>query len=588
VTTTTADPQRLNSRPGPPAIGVSLALLALLASLHVNASAAVIELATAPARPNVLIILADDLGYSDIGAYGSEIHTPNIDALAQQSAVFSNFHATPLCSPTRADLLTGADHHIVGAGALLSPLLPYQRGEDYQGFNSKARTVAQILKGAGYHTYMAGKWHVSSDGPNRWGFEQSFYLQPDAGNGNNFAPTTATANDADEPYYENGVQAQLPADFFSSDYYTHKLQEYIDANRGDGRPFFAYLAFQATHNPLQAPDAYLNLYHGVYDAGYEAIRDARIRKQKELGLIPQDFVPNPGMPLTAISPSNPDYLLNVPWALLPKSEKQTEARQMEVYASMVQNMDDNIGQLLAYLRRTGLYDNTLIIFLSDNGPDGNGDINPSGNVDNSLANYGKPGSYITRSVGWSVVSSAPFRGFKASIYEGGTSVPAIVRLPDPHPLHQTLNGLASVLDLLPTILDQARLPNPGTTFEGRQVAPLEGISLLPALRGQTTTLRGPDDVLVDEVYNHRYVIKGDYKLDRTALLYYGWSVLMDHDWQLFDIAIDRSENTVLDQRSIHTPTRRRPGDPYADVFDDLITQWNAYVQRTGLSLPPGQ
>jgi arylsulfatase len=584
VTTPAADPQRLNSRPGTPAIGVSMVLLALLASLHVNASAAVI----APAPPNVLIILADDLGYSDIGAYGSEIHTPNIDALAQHSTVFSNFHATPLCSPTRADLLTGADHHIVGDGALLSPLLPYQRGEDYQGFNSKARTVAQILKGVGYHTYMAGKWHVSSDGPNRWGFDQAFFLQPDAGNGNNFAPTTATANGADVPYYENGVQAPLPTDFFSSDYYTHKLQEYIDANRGDGRPFFAYLAFQATHNPLQAPDAYLNLYHGVYAAGYEAIRDARIRKQKALGLIPPDFVPNPGMPLTAISPSNPDCLLNVPWALLPTSEQQTEARQMEVYAAMVQNMDDNIGQLLAYLRRTGLYDNTLIIFLSDNGPDGNGDINPSGNVDNSLANYGKPGSYITRSVGWSVVSSAPFRGFKASIYEGGTSVPAIMRLAGPHPLHQTLNGLASVLDLLPTILDQAQLPNPGTTFEGRQVAPLEGISLLPALRGQTTTLRGPDDVLVDEVYDHRYVIKGDYKLDRTALLYYGWSVLMDHHWQLFDIATDRSENTVLDQRSIHTPTRRRPGDPYADVFDDLVTQWNAYVQRTGLSLPPGQ
>ncbi len=463
--------------------------------------------------------------------------------------MFSNFHATPLCSPTRADLLTGADHHIVGDGALTTPLLPYQRGEDYEGFNGKARTIAQVMQPAGYHTYMAGKWHVGTTGPEKWGFEQSFYLAPDAGNGNNFAPIAATANGADEPYYENGAQVTLPADFFSSDWYTSKLISYIDANRGDGRPFLAYLAFQATHNPIQAPDSYLNLYSGVYDAGYETIRAARMQKQKALGLIPQDFVPSPGMPLTALSPSNPDFLLNVPWDLLPASEKQTEARQMEVYAAMLQDMDDDVGTLLNYLRQTGLYDNTLIIFLSDNGPDGNGDVNPSGNVDNSLVNYGKPGSYITRSVGWSMVSSAPFRGFKASIYEGGTSVPAIIRLPGQHPPHTQLNGLASVLDLAPTILAETGIPNPGTSFEGRQVAPLEGINLLPALSGQTTTIRGPKDVLVDEVYDHRYVVKGDYKLDRTAALYYGWSVLMDHDWQLFDITADRAERQVLDERS---------------------------------------
>jgi arylsulfatase A-like enzyme len=251
-------------------------------------------------------------------------------------------------------------------------------------------------------------------------------------------------------------------------------------------------------------------------------------------------------------------------------------------------MDDDIGKLFAYLRQTGLYDNTLIIFLSDNGPDGNGDVNPSGHVDNSLANYGRPGSYVTRSVGWSVVSAAPFRGFKASIYEGGTSVPAIVRLPGTSPQHLQLDGLASVLDLLPTILAETGIPNPGTSFQGRQVAPLEGISLLPALLGQTTTIRGPDDVLVDEVYDHRYVVKGDYKLDRTAALYYGWSVLMDHDWQLFDINADRGENTVLDERSIYAPTAGLPGDPYGSTVDDLVGQWNAYVQRTGLSLPPGQ
>lgn len=261
---------------------------------------------------------------------------------------------------------------------------------------------------------------------------------------------------------------------------------------------------------------------------------------------------------------------------------------MEIYGAMLQNMDDNVGRLLDYLRQSGQYNNTLIIFLSDNGPDGNGDVNPSGNVDNSLANYGKPGSYITRSVGWSVVSSAPFRGFKASIYEGGTSVPAVIRLPSPNPQHRLITGLASVLDLVPTILAETGVADPGTSYKGRQVAPLEGISLLPALLGQSDTIRGPNDVLVDEIYDHRYVVKGGYKLDRTDPLYYGWSVMMDHDWQLFNIAGDRGENTVLDERTITLPTVGLPGDPYNDTFNDLTAQWNAYVERTGLSLPPGQ
>jgi len=538
-------------------------------------------------RPNVLVILADDLGYSDIGAYGSEIRTPSLDALAQQGAVFTNFHATPLCSPTRGELLTGADHHIVGDGALLSPLLPYQSGEDYEGLNDKARTIAQLLHDAGYHTYMAGKWHVSARGPEQWGFEQSFNLAPDAGNGNNFPPANG-GNGADEPFYDNGTQATLPADFFSTDYYTDRLIADIDAQRADGKPFFAYLAVQATHNPLQAPDDYLNRYSGVYDAGYQPIGSARIARQKALGIIAQDFQPNPGLPVTALSPSAPFALLNLPWSALTADEQQQEARQMEVYAAMLENMDSNIGRLLDHLKQLGIYDNTLIVFLSDNGPDGNGDVNPSGSVDNSLANYGKPGSYITRSVAWSLVSSAPFKGFKASIYEGGTSVPAIIRLPGGSGGHRLIPALTSVLDLAPTILAAAGLPNPGTEYQGRTVAPLEGFSLLPLLSGQAAAVRGPDDVLADEIYDHRYVVRGDYKLERTDPLYYGWSVLADHDWQLFDIAADRGENNVLDERTLLLPTVGLPGDPYNDTFNQMVGDWQAYVQRTGLSLPPGQ
>ena len=538
-------------------------------------------------RPNVLVILADDLGYSDIGAYGSEIRTPSLDALARQAAVFTNFHATPLCSPTRGELLTGADHHIVGVGALLTPLLPYQGGEDYEGLNDKARTVAQLLHDAGYHTYMAGKWHVSAKGPEQWGFEQSYYLQPDAGNGNNFAPVNG-GNGADEAHYDNGAQVAVPADFYSTDAYTDRLIADIDAQRGDGKPFFAYLAVQATHNPLQAPDDYLDRYSGAYDGGYDAIGAARIAKQKALGIIAQDFAPNPGLPVTALSPSAPFALLNLPWSALSADQQRQEARQMEVYAGMLENMDANIGRLLDHLKQLGVYDNTLIVFLSDNGPDGNGDVNPSGSVDNSLANYGKAGSYITRSVAWSLVSSVPFKGFKASIYEGGTSVPAIVRLPGGAGGHRLIPALASVLDLVPTILASAGLPDPGTQYQGRTVAPLEGYSLLPVLRGESSVVRGPDAVLADEMYDHRYVVRGDYKLERTDPLYYGWSVLADHQWQLFDIAADRGENHVLDERDVLLQTVGLPTDPYDATVNQLVSDWQAYVQRTGLSLPPGQ
>jgi len=536
-------------------------------------------------RPNVLLILADDLGYSDIGAYGSEIRTPSLDALAREGGVFTNFHATPLCSPTRGELLTGADHHIVGDGALLTPLLPYQGGEDYDGLNDKARTVAQLLRDAGYHTYMAGKWHVSGKGPEQWGFEQSWYLQPDAGNGNNFPPANG-GNGADEAHYDNGKPVALPADFYSTDYYTDRLIADIDAQRGDGRPFFAYLAVQATHNPLQAPDDYLNRYGGVYDAGYAAVGAARIARQKALGIVPEGFAPNPGLPVSALSPSAPFALLNLPWSALTAGQRQQEARQMEVYAGMLENMDANIGRLLDHLRQLGAYDHTLIVFLSDNGPDGNGDVDPSGNVDNSLANYGKAGSYVTRSVAWSLVSSVPFKGFKASIYEGGTSVPAIVRLPGGG--HRLIPALTSVLDLVPTILAAAGLPDPGTQYQGRAVAPLEGFSLLPLLRGEAGAVRGPDDVLADEMYDHRYVVRGDYKLERTDPLYYGWSVVADHNWQLFDLAADRGENQVLDERDILLPTVGLPTDPYTDIVDRMVGDWQAYVQRTGLSLPPGQ
>ncbi len=542
-------------------------------------------------RPDIVVILADDLGYSDIGAFGSEIRTPQLDALAQDGQVLGNFHVTQLCSTTRANLLTGADHHLVGVGSLVDLQLPYQDDKPgYDGgFNGKARTFAQLLRDAGYHTYMAGKWHLGTQGPGQWGFERSFALDGMLGCANNFGPVAGKENSADPVFYEDGQPAALPPGKFSADHYVDKLIEYVETQRRDGKPFLLYLPVQTPHWPVQAPDEYLERYRGVYDAGYAAIRDARIAKQKSLGLIPQDFKANPGSPTGTLSYGIPGPLIHRPWGLLTPLERQQEARNMEVFAGMVENLDHNVGRLLAHLKRVGRYDNTLVVFLSDNGADGNGyPTPPSGFLDNSLENYGRQGSFLHHSVGWGEVGSAPFRLFKGFTAEGGISSPTLVKLPRERNGNRQVHALASALDLAPTILELAGIDNPGTQYQGRQVAPLEGRSLLPLLRGEASTAHAADAVFAGEVYNHRYVRRGPWKITRTDALPFAGGLLANQDWQLFNVEQDRGETTVLARRGVGTPGLPAPADEYSDIFDGLLADWDDYVARVGVALPPLQ
>jgi len=532
-------------------------------------------------RPNVVVILADDLGYADLGAFGSEISTPNIDQLAQQGKILTNFHATPLCATSRAELLTGADHHLVGMGTLPESNYFYPDDASYQGnLDSHARTVAQLLHDSGYHTYMAGKWHLGGGGPVDWGFEQSFSMDYAEAFGSNYAATSARPESAARAYYENGVQAQLPSDFYSSDYFEQRLQSYIGADHGDGKPFFAYLAFQAVHFPLQVPDPYLSQYKGVYDAGYAAIRSARLQKEKALGIVPQDLNANPGDEAVMVRFGQPGVLTNQAWNTLLPTQQQSEARIMEVFAGMLSNLDANVGQLIAYLKQIGEYDNTLIIFLSDNGADGMGYgfipyVDSTGNldIDNSYANYGQPGSFLFRSTRWAEVGTVPFRLFKAFTAEGGISVPAIVRLPGQSAGTQPSAALASLLDVVPTILDAAGIPTPGTQYQGRTVAPLEGQSLMPVLTGQSAAIYGPDDVIVDEVNDIRYVRKGSWKLTRVVnYLLPSAALLINHDWQLYNMDTDRGETNDV---AAENP----------QIVAELTADWDAYVTRVGVAQP---
>ena len=528
--------------------------------------------------PNVLVILVDDLGYSDLGAFGSEISTPNLDRLAHEGRILTNFHSTPLCATSRAELLTGADHHLVGVGTLAESNYFYPGNDDYAGvFNSRALTVAQLLRDAGYHTYMAGKWHLGSGGPVKWGFEQSFSLEYNSAFASNFAVTAAHPESAARAHYENGKTAQIPDDFFSSDYYTGKLIDYIGHDHGDGRPFFAYLAFQAVHFPLQVPDDYLHLYDGRYDAGYAAIRAARIQKQKDLGIIPEDFNPNPGDEATMIRFGQPGVLINDPWESLSASDRKSEARIMEIFAGMLTNLDDNLGKLFGYLKDIGEYDNTLVLLLSDNGADGMGygfipyvdTVDPTSGltIDNSFDNYGRRSSFLFRSTRWAEAGNAPFRLFKGFTAEGGIGVPAIARLPQEDAGAAPSGALSSLRDVVPTILELAGIAAPGAQYQGHDIAAIEGASLLPVLHAQSAEVHAQDEVIADEVNDIRYVRKGPWKMTRIVnYMLPSAAELLNHDWQLYNLDQDRGET--------HDVAAEHP-----DIVAALTTDWAAYVAR---------
>jgi len=509
--------------------------------------------------PNIILIVADDLGYSDIGAFGGEIYTPNLDLLASIGRVLTDHHSGFTCAPTRSMLISGTDHHLVGLGRMGAGVGPQAGQPGYEGFlNSRALSFPEVLRDNGYHTYIAGKWHLGNNDdqtPLDWGYESSYVLLPGAST--HFAelqdpPTTTQSTQ----YRENGEFVVPPEDFYSTNFYTDKLIEYIEANRGDGNPFYAFAAYTTPHWPLQAPPEFLDRYEGVYDVGYDVIREERLARQKELGIIPDDFVDNPRLPVTPTRPA---------WDELTESQRVYEARRMEIYAAMVENLDYNIGRLLWHLWSTGEFDNTFVWFQSDNGPEsGNRD---SFVADNSLENIGHAGSYIGVGLRWAEVSATPFRLFKSYSAEGGHSVPSIARLPRQYGPKPGFDGLTHLTDLAPTFLELAGIPDPGTSYHGREIHPITGHSLLPVLRGQAATVRSETDVLADEQGNFAYVIRGRWKLLWLAPPYNA----TPNNWQLFDLDVDRGETNDV-------------AADYPEVVAELVDAWYEYVDANGVIL----
>ena len=519
-------------------------------------------------RPNILLILADDMGYSDLGSFGSEISTPNLDKLAMGGVRMTSLYAAATCSPSRSMLLSGADSHRAGMGTMYNDQAPNQLGQPgYEGYmNKDVISVSTLLQDAGYHTYMTGKWHLGYDedfSPKARGFDQSFALLQ--GGGGHFDDRTMMVDFDTAQYRENGKMKSLPDDFYSSEFYTDKMIEYIKSGESDDKPFFGYLAYTAPHWPLQAPDTYIDKYKGKYDEGYGALTQKRLKSLKDIGLIDDG--------VEAVKPFYPE---DQNWENLSEEQRKIDSREMEIYAAMVDNMDFHIGRVIDYLETSSQRDNTIIIFMSDNGAQGFGPGMASAfpqswideNFDNSFDNMGKINSYVYYGPHWALSSSAPSRMFKGFPTEGGIKVPGIINYGD------NIGGLKgtfsdqfmTVLDLAPTFLELAGVEHPGNTYNGRAVYPQIGTSILPYLKGEISSIHEETDTVAWELNNRMAVRKGDWKIIKIP------GAFGTGDWELFNIKDDPSETNNL-------------RDTQQDKLAELITAWEKYALDNGVIIP---
>lgn len=515
-------------------------------------------------KPNVLFIMADDLGYSDLGAFGGEIHTPNLDALANQGRILTDYHTAPTCSPTRSQLISGTDHHQAGIGAMAELTPPSLKGQaGYEGYlNERSLSIAEVLRDNGYRTYISGKWHLGLT-PETYahakGFDHSFTLLQGLDLHYKQAPSAYKRN---ANYTEDGkviAISDLPEQFYSSDYYTDKLIQYLESGKNSGQPFFAYAAYTAPHWPIQAPKQYSDKYKGFYDAGYDAIRDARIRRQKQLGIIPENF--QAAEPLNTAS--LPKY---AKWSELSADQKALEARKMEVYAGMVDNLDHNIGRLIQYLKANGQYENTLIFFVSDNGAEGfvRGTYGAESGFDNSLEQVGTANSYHYIGPRWAEVSAAPFHLWKDTAGEGATTAPAIVKLPNQKVAEAKYHRFASVLDVLPTVLDFANVSVPKDQYNGRKINNPTGLSWKATLENKANSIRPVDFSFADELHGNKYAKQGDWKIALQNN-----SNLGTGQWELYNLKNDRGERVNL-------------VETYPDQVSKLVEIYNKYTQQNGV------
>jgi arylsulfatase len=537
---------------------------------------------SAPSRPNVVLILADDMGFSDLGCYGGEVRTPNVDRLAREGIRFTQFYNMARCCPTRAALLTGLYPHQAGVGAMNQDLgRPAYRGE----LNDRCVTLAEVLRDGGYHTGMAGKWHlchlmISPGGPaakRLINFEAEGNVSPSKANwpsNRGFEEHWGTIPGVDSYYDPYGLvhneQTIRPdrKDFYYTDFITDHSVQMIDRFAADSRPFFLYVAYTAPHWPIQARETDVAHYLDTYAVGWDQIRAARFERQTALGLFPPGQALSPRANFPRLS-ERASVLSS--WGDAP--EKAWQARRMAVYAAMIESMDRGIGRILDALRDRQVDGNTVVVFLSDNGACAENvqpnwyDV-PSKTRDGRAVRVGNdsrlmPGPeevYQSYGPAWANASNTPFRRFKHWTEEGGISTPFIVRWPAGIPGEGRIERgqVGHIIDLMPTVLELSGVTYPAQRH-GREILPAEGSSLVPVLRGQRVD-RGP--------------LFWEHEGNRAARVR-DWKLVAGHGepWQLYNLADDRAEVNDLASRQ-------------AEKLDELKALYSNWAVRCGVEAWP--
>lgn len=534
-------------------------------------------------RPNFLIIVADDLGFSDTGPFGSEINTPNLDRLIKLGGKqLTGFHTASACSPTRSMLLSGTDNHLAGLGQMAEFMKRTEGFEGHPGYegvlNERVAALSEILEDAGYFTAMSGKWHLGltkESSPWARGFQKSFALLPGAGNHFAYEPQDKDGSAAIKfmpPIYYADDQPvpleHLPSPFYSSDVFAAKLIDFFDkrTHAERSKPFFAYLPFTAPHWPLQADPSVVKKYKGIYDDGPQVLRAQRLAALAKKGLIPTDVKSHP-----IVNSFNTSS-----WDELSADEKKYSSRLMETYAAMVEQMDTNIGNVLRSLEASGELEDTFVLFMSDNGAEGAllealPVMGPYMSeviekyYDNSFDNIGRANSFTWYGPQWAQAGTAPSRMYKAWITEGGIRCPCIIKHPSFTISESILHEFSTVMDILPTILDMAKISHPGKHFRGRQILEPRGRSWLPYLSGSSDRIHSEEYVTGWELFGQQAIRQGRYKAIFIP------APNGPEKWQLYDISKDPGETADIANEEQETLKR-------------LISHWATYVAETGTIL----
>ena len=529
-------------------------------------------------RPNILVIMGDDFGYSDLGVFGSEISTPNLDQLGRDGKILSNYYSHPVCSPARSTFLTGVDNHIAGIGTMYENIAPNQVNKTgYETYiTDRVVTVAELLRDSGYDTLLSGKWHLSGKGyhngtgPADRGFDESFTLLESGANHFTFGPYYPGGV---VTFIDNGKIVEKPnGTKFSNEFYTDKMIDFIKKSKDNDKPFFAYLAPQVAHTPFQAPAELIKKYQGVYDGGWEKIREQRFEKQKELGIWPAN------MTLPKSYPPLPN------WDNLTNDERQQRSQIFAVHAAMIDDMDYNIGKLIQFLKETGEYDNTLIMFTSDNGGSEPSDSPVivggfEGAVDEAtkqfMAGYNESfdaigGKDSYWGYGWqgTIMSNSPHSGMKTTMLNGGIRPPFVIKEPGAANTTdlEVIKALVHVSDMTPTFLEYANVSHPGSEYMGREVSPLMGKSIKPLLEGNVDKIHSEDEMLFAEMFGNRLILMGDWKA-RYQIFPAG-----DGQWKLFNLAQEIREATDVSKE-------------HPDILEKMVAAYDKWAGEVGIIVP---